>query len=194
MAISAILFYYFTVYVLCLSILSQTFNNELLEKIFISLTYFKTYIIYALFPFVVLLPDIAYNFIQIIYFPSPIDTIIYNSSKYLSEAKNKELTKDLKSRVDGTLHEESRKIKSDTQFDVNDKNGKEESDPDKPPSTELNVNNKILLENGHKRSEQRPPLKDEELNNRAGRSFTKKSITSLNNDLEFNVEKGKQLE
>lgn len=91
-SITAILFYYFTTYILCLPAISQTFNNELLEKIFISLTYFKTYIIYTLFPLVIILPDIAYNFIRSIYFPTPIDIIIYNQKKYkqsiLSEEQN----------------------------------------------------------------------------------------------------------
>ena len=75
---------------LCLPVLSQTFNNELLEKIFISLTYFKTYIIYTLFPLVILLPDLAYNFIRSIYFPTPIDIIIYNQEKYREEVTTPE--------------------------------------------------------------------------------------------------------
>lgn len=81
------MFYYFSVYILCLPRISQTFDNVLLEKIFISLTYFKTYIIFSLFPFIVLLPDIIYNYVRKIYFPTVLDQIVINEKKYLEEAE-----------------------------------------------------------------------------------------------------------
>ncbi len=58
--ILSIIFYYSTTYILSVPLMSQKFDSNLLERIFLSSTYFKTYIMFALFPFIVLLPDIAY--------------------------------------------------------------------------------------------------------------------------------------
>ena len=69
--------------------MAQTFNPEIIEKIFVSLTYFRVWIVYFIFPIIILLPDIAINYIQAIYFPTPIDIIIYNEKKYLEQKKHK---------------------------------------------------------------------------------------------------------
>lgn len=45
---------------------------------------------YALFPFVVLLPDLVVNYINCIFFPSPMDVIIYNEVNILKAVKEKE--------------------------------------------------------------------------------------------------------
>lgn len=45
---------------------------------------------YALFPFVVLLPDLVVNYISCIFFPSPMDVIIYNEVNILKAVKEKE--------------------------------------------------------------------------------------------------------
>lgn len=57
---------------------------------FLSLTYFRVWVIYALFPLVVLLPDLVVNYIGCIFFPSPMDVIIYNEVNILKAVKEKE--------------------------------------------------------------------------------------------------------
>lgn len=57
---------------------------------FLSLTYFRVWVIYALFPLVVLLPDLVVNYISCIFFPSPMDVIIYNEVNILKAVKEKE--------------------------------------------------------------------------------------------------------
>ena len=66
------------------------FNPELLQRMFLSLTYFRVWVIYALFPLVVLLPDLIVNYISCIFFPSPMDFIIYNEVNILKSFKEKE--------------------------------------------------------------------------------------------------------
>ena len=52
------------------------------------MNYFKSYILYSLFPFAVLLPDILYIYVKSIYFPDVTDIIIYNQQKYTKEMNN----------------------------------------------------------------------------------------------------------
>lgn len=62
--------------------MAQTFNPEILEKIFIALTYFRTWVMLFLFPLVILIPDFAFNYCLSIYFPSPMDIVIYNEQEF----------------------------------------------------------------------------------------------------------------
>jgi len=62
--------------------MAQTFNPEILEKIFIALTYFRTWVMLIFFPIIILTPDFAFNYILSIFFPSPMDIIIYNEQEF----------------------------------------------------------------------------------------------------------------
>eukprot|EP00340_Litonotus_pictus_P008976 CAMPEP_0170518900 /NCGR_PEP_ID=MMETSP0209-20121228/4493_1 /TAXON_ID=665100 ORGANISM="Litonotus pictus, Strain P1" /NCGR_SAMPLE_ID=MMETSP0209 /ASSEMBLY_ACC=CAM_ASM_000301 /LENGTH=1203 /DNA_ID=CAMNT_0010804651 /DNA_START=222 /DNA_END=3830 /DNA_ORIENTATION=+ len=81
-ALCSILFYYFTVYILCQPLMARVFNPELIEKIFEALTYGRIWIIFFWFPVIILLPDIAYNLIKTIYDPTPTDVIISNEQDF----------------------------------------------------------------------------------------------------------------
>ena len=72
--------------------MAQTFNPEILEKIFIALTYFRTWVLLFLFPFVVLIPDFAFNYCLSIYFPSPMDIVIYNEQVFKLNKKEVNIT------------------------------------------------------------------------------------------------------
>ena len=188
------MFYYFSLYILCLPTISQAFDDVLLEKIFISLTYFKTYIIFSLFPFIVLLPDIIYNYIRKIYFPSILDQIVINEKKYLEEAERiqEERIKigDDKSHVNdhvvSPFIDDNHMIK---EIRSNDKvlNGKnteiKDSDNDNPhqriktPSSKIsNPKTKNLSENLGKET--------------TDRAQAKISLSSLNENMDFGMDEG----
>lgn len=83
----SILFYYFTLYILCLPKMAFFFDPVIVEKIFTALTYFRTWVILFLFPVVCLCPDIALIFFKSIFFPNPTDVIIYNENDYKLQQK-----------------------------------------------------------------------------------------------------------
>lgn len=62
--------------------MAQTFNPEIIDKIFIALTYFRTWIVLFLFPVIIILPDIAISSISRIFFPSPSDIIYFNEKAF----------------------------------------------------------------------------------------------------------------
>lgn len=44
----------------------------------------------GLFPFVVILLDVGINFLIVLFFPNPLDIVIYNQNKYVNELKSKQ--------------------------------------------------------------------------------------------------------
>lgn len=67
--------------------MAQTFDPVLVSRIFLALTYFRTWVVLFLFPIVVLSPDIALNFIKKLYFPTPVDILCYNESDFKESQK-----------------------------------------------------------------------------------------------------------
>lgn len=68
--------------------MSRTFDPVLISRIFLALTYFRTWVVLFLFPIVVLSPDIALNFIRKLYFPTPVDVLCYNEADFKESQKN----------------------------------------------------------------------------------------------------------
>lgn len=63
------------------------FNPEIIERIFHSLTYFRTWVILFLFPVVVICPDLAFNFLRRLFYPTPTDVIFYNELDFKESKK-----------------------------------------------------------------------------------------------------------
>ncbi len=196
--ILSIIFYYSTTYILSVPLMSQKFDSNLLERIFLSSTYFKTYIMFALFPFIVLLPDIVYNYIKTIYFPSLVDIIIYNQKQYLEEVDKKAFETQPKSTKEiVNPFEEHAVIK--TSDKANDNGGKKTRVSTSkvpietpPPTTYQTVKyhrnaegRKVSIES--KTKQRQPSMEQEKLKSAQG----KLSLSSLNENIDFNMDEGK---
>jgi len=98
--------------------MALTFNPELIEKIFISLTYFRTWVILFFFPVIVLCPDLAFNFFKSIFYPNPTDIIIYNEVDFKIQQKQIQVQqlKDVVSPFD----DDKIKLKRDSEDEKND--------------------------------------------------------------------------
>lgn len=182
--------------------MAQTFNNELLEKIFISLTYFRTYIIYGIFPLLVLLPDLIYNFVKCLFFPDPIDVVLYNQNDYIKEItesnspnkKAKDPFED-KSRLKSSIDEipviennvveimDGKKLSSNEVAAVENGTTKQ---LESKSSQEKDMNNS----NNSKRSEIER-LKEDEIKKLRKSRDHKNTVTSLNENMDFGLNEGK---
>ena len=86
-AIIGISSYYFTACVLSTPVFAAIFNNELTFKIFDILHYFRSWIFIVVFPFIVILPDLAFTFVRKNYYPTPSDIILHKEAYYRNPAK-----------------------------------------------------------------------------------------------------------
>ncbi len=90
--------------------MSRIFDPVLVNRIFLALTYFRTWVILFLFPILVLTPDIALNYIKKLYFPTPADFLCYNENSIKIIEKDVKI-KQLREVVD-PFKEENVNIKS----------------------------------------------------------------------------------
>lgn len=135
--------------------MAQIFNPEIIQKIFTSLSYFRVWIIYAIFPFVILVPDIAINFIQSIYFPSPTDIIIYNEIKFKEAVSS---LKSLKEVVDPFADEKILKNETEVKEEIKMTNNREPvSNPESRQSTQV----KNKLDKGDKKTKDKRKIQND---------------------------------
>ena len=107
--------------------MAQTFDEEIIQKIFVAMQYFRSWVVFAIFPLVVILPDIAYNYIRSIYFPNPSDVINYNQEMYKAK-KKREINAETKIVIDpfgDNKNEESGKIKQEINYQNKNSEGLE---------------------------------------------------------------------